>query len=72
MQYRAVLNTSASCTVTFEAAENASPEELLDAIDEADKPTLCNHCSGKSDLTLGDDWEVDVFGGKQQIFKEVE
>ena len=70
MKYRAVLNTTASCTVTFEAPENATTEEMLEAIEETDKPTLCNHCSGKSDLNLGDEWDVDYFQGAPQIFPD--
>ena len=70
MKYRAVLNTTASCTVTFEAPKDATEEELLDAIDEADKPTLCNHCTSKSSLNLGDEWKVDVFQGEMQISED--
>lgn len=72
MKYRAILNTNASCTVQFEAPEGANQAELLAALDDVDTPTLCHHCSGKSDLTLGDDWDVDSFGGKLQIYPDEE
>lgn len=70
MKYRAVLNTSASCTVTFEAPEGATEEELISAVDNSEVPTLCHQCSGKQDLTLGDDWDVDNYMGKLQIFPD--
>jgi hypothetical protein len=62
--------TSATCTVTFEAPEGATEKELLEAVDEADKPNLCHHCVSKDDLSIGDDWDVDVFDGQVQIFPE--
>jgi hypothetical protein len=70
MKYRAVMVTSATCTVTFEAPEGATEKELREAADKTDKPTLCHHCASKDDLTIGDDWDVDMFGSQLQIFPE--
>lgn len=70
IRYRAVLNTSASCTVTFEAPVDATEEELISAADGAEVPTLCHHCGSKQDLTLGDDWDVDSYRNKLQVFPE--
>jgi hypothetical protein len=61
MKYRAVLIQTASCVVEFEAPEDATPEQLEQAAQEAETPTLCHQCASSDrnqSLNIDGDWEL--------------
>jgi hypothetical protein len=61
MKYRAVLIQTASCVVEFEAPDDATPEQLEQAAQEAETPTLCHQCASSDrnqSLNIDGDWEL--------------
>lgn len=63
MKYQAVLTQTATCVVTFDAPENATPEELDDAANQADMPSLCHGCSDSRNQSLNIEGEWTVSTG---------
>jgi hypothetical protein len=72
MRYRALMTQTASCVVEFEAPEDATPEQLEEAAQQADTPTLCHQCASSDrnqSLNIEGEWElmVDDSTGKPEI-----
>jgi hypothetical protein len=75
MRYRAILIQTASCVVTFDAPDDATPEQLAELAAEAETPTLCHQCASSDrnqSLNIDGEWElyVDSATGTPEIHED--
>lgn len=75
MKYRAILTQVASCVVTFDAPEDATPAELAELASEAETPSLCWQCADgdrNQSLNIDGEWELytDSATGQPAIHKD--
>ncbi len=66
MRYRAILTQTASCVVTFDAPDDATPEQLAELALEAETPTLCWQCADadhNQSLNIDGEWVLYIDSG---------